>query len=168
MPPVGVFYIEWDISAMSQRNPQNTVRASRTQINQSICTRDFSSLPAWRSFGTFAAYGVPREYTDQAAYMLSLIFVFAGRTCFFPKFLAHLNRKLIRWAYCILMVCRPSVVVVRRRPHFQTWISLTPVGQSWLNFMCGITGEGERLHNILGQIGSKLWFPWHQKAPIDL
>ena len=27
---------------------------------------------------------------------------------------------------------------VRRRPHFQTWISLKPVGQSWSNFMCSI------------------------------
>ena len=27
---------------------------------------------------------------------------------------------------------------------------------------------GERLHKVLGQIRSKLWFPWQQKAPIDL
>ena len=48
--------------------------------------------------------------------------------------------------------------------HFFTWISSKPVGQSWSNFMCSITGMGEKaLH-----IGSKLWFPWHQKAPIDL
>ena len=67
------------------------------------------------------------------------------------------------------MVRRPSVVVVvRLRPHFQTWISLKPVGQSWSNFMCSITGVGERLHKVLGQIGSILWFPWQQKAPIDL
>ena len=41
------------------------------------------------------------------------------------------------------MDCRPSVVVCHR-PHFQTWISLKPVGQSWSNFMCSITGVGER------------------------
>ena len=52
--------------------------------------------------------------------------------------------------------------------HFWTWISLRPVGQSWSNFMCSITGVGERLHNVLRQIGSKLWCPWQQKAPIDL
>ena len=80
--------------------------------------------------------------------------------------LAHLSRRLTRWAYSIPMVCRPSVVV--SRPHFQTWISLKPIGQSWSNFMCSITGVGERLHTALGQIGSKLWFPWQQKAPIDL
>ena len=34
--------------------------------------------------------------------------------------------------------------------------------------MCSIIGVGERLHKILGQIGSKLWFPWQQKAPVDL
>ena len=52
--------------------------------------------------------------------------------------------------------------------HFRTWISLRPVGQSWLNFMCSITGGGERLHNVLRQIGSNLWCPWQQKARIDL
>ena len=41
-------------------------------------------------------------------------------------------------------------------------------GQSWSNFMCSITGGGERLHNVLRQIGSKRWCPWQQKAPIDL
>ena len=39
--------------------------------------------------------------------------------------------------------------------HIRTWISLRPVGQSWSNFMCSITGGGERLHNVLRQIGSK-------------
>ena len=34
-------------------------------------------------------------------------------------FLAHLSRRLTRWAYSIAMVRRPSVVV-RRRPHFQS------------------------------------------------
>ena len=52
--------------------------------------------------------------------------------------------------------------------HFRTLISLRPVGQSWSNFMCSITGGGERLHNVLRQIGSKLWWPWQQKASIDL
>ena len=52
--------------------------------------------------------------------------------------------------------------------HFRTWISLKPVGQSWSNFMCSITGGGLRQHNVLRQIGSKLWFPWQQKASIDL
>ena len=52
--------------------------------------------------------------------------------------------------------------------HFRTWISLKPVGQPWLNLMCSITGVGERLHKVLGQIGAKLWCPWQQKAPIDL
>ena len=87
-------------------------------------------------------------------------------------FLAHLSRRLTRWAYSIPMVRRPSVFhlswSVRRRPRFQTWISLKPVGQSWSNFMCSITGVGERLHNVLRQIGSRLWCPWQQKAPIDL
>ena len=40
--------------------------------------------------------------------------------------------------------------------HFQNWISLRPVGQSWPNFICSITGVRERLYNVLRQIGSKL------------
>ena len=40
--------------------------------------------------------------------------------------------------------------------------------QSWSNFMCSITEVWGRLHKVLGQIGSKLWFPWHRKAPTDL
>ena len=72
--------------------------------------------------------------------------------------LAHLSRRLTRWAYSIPMVRR-------RRPHFQIWISRS---QFWSNFMCNITGMGERLHKVLEQSGSKLWFPWQQKAPIDL
>ena len=72
--------------------------------------------------------------------------------------LAHLSRRLTRWAYSIPMVRRPSVDR-RRRPHFQTSISLKPVGQSWSNFICSITVVGERLRKVFGQIGSKLWFP---------
>ena len=29
-------------------------------------------------------------------------------------------------------------------------------------------GWGERLQKVFGQIGSKVWFPWQQKAPIGL
>ena len=32
--------------------------------------------------------------------------------------------------------------------------------------MCSITGVGEGCLRFLGQIGSKLWFPWQQKAPL--
>ena len=30
-------------------------------------------------------------------------------------------------------------------------------------YMCSITGVGERLQKVLGQIGSKPWFPWQRK-----
>ena len=49
--------------------------------------------------------------------------------------------------------------------HFQTWISLRPVGQSWSNVMCSITGGGERLHNVLRQTGSKLWMSMATESP---
>ena len=79
--------------------------------------------------------------------------------------LAHLSRRLTRWAYSIPMVRRPSVVV-RRRPHFQTWISLKPVGQSWSNFMCSITGVGERLHKVLGRLAQNSRFHGNRKPPL--
>ena len=75
--------------------------------------------------------------------------------------------KAQRWAFSIPMVRRPSVVR-RRRPQFQTWISLHPVGWSQWNFIRSIIGMGERLQEVLDQIGSKLWFPWQQIAPIGL
>ena len=43
---------------------------------------------------------------------------------------------------------------VTKISHFWTWISLKPVGQSWSNFVCSSIGVGERLHKVLGQIGS--------------
>ena len=65
---------------------------------------------------------------------------------------------------CVYCTC-PWVTKIS---HFWTWIPLKPVNLSWSNFMCSIIGVGERLHKVLGQIGSKLWFPWQQKAPVDL
>ena len=55
---------------------------------------------------------------------------------------------------------------VTKISDFWTWISLKPVGQSWSNFMRSIIVVGERLHKVLDWI--KTWFPWQQKAPIDL
>ena len=90
-------------------------------------------------------------------------------------FLAHLSRRLTRWAYSIAMVRRPSVVVVRRpssvvvvvhtfKPVY-LWSQLANLDQ----ILCVVSLEwGKRLHKVLGQIRSKLWFPWQQKAPIDL
>ena len=46
---------------------------------------------------------------------------------------------------------------------FKLFISLRPVGQSWPNFMCSITGGGERLHNVLRQIGSNSGFHGNRK-----
>ena len=57
-------------------------------------------------------------------------------------FLAHLSRRLTRWAYsipvdpaCVRACVRPSF-----RKHFQTWISLRPDGQLPSNFIWSITG----------------------------
>ena len=84
---------------------------------------------------------------------------------FWLIFLAHLSRRLTRWAYSIAIVRRPSVVVVVHtfKPVY-LWSQLANLDQ----ILCSITGVGERLHKVLGQIRSKLWFPWQQKAPIEL
>ena len=58
--------------------------------------------------------------------------------------LAHLSRRLTRWAYRMELEpasVRPCVCVCVR-PHFQTWISLRPAGGSQLNFIWSITGGG--------------------------
>ena len=57
---------------------------------------------------------------------------------------------------------------VMKISHFWTWIPLKPVNLSWSNFMCSIIGVGERLHKVLGQIVSELWFPRQQKASVDI
>ena len=54
-------------------------------------------------------------------------------------FLAYLRQRLTRWAYSKYS---NGLLSVRGCPHFQTWISLRPVGQSWSNFICSISGVG--------------------------
>ena len=84
----------------------------------------------------------------------------------------QLYRAKVKFIYLFVgspkpMVRRPSVLsVVRRRPHFQTWISLKSVCQSWSNFMCSITGVGERLHKILGRLDQNSGFYDNRKPPL--
>ena len=69
--------------------------------------------------------------------------------------------KPVFLAYRIPMVCQSSSTP----SNLNACISEA----SWpilIKFMCSITGMGERLHKVLGQIGSKLSFPWQQKPPL--
>ena len=50
--------------------------------------------------------------------------------------------------------------------HFRTWISLRPVGKSWSNFMCSITGVGERLHKVLGRLDQNSGFHGNRKPSL--
>ena len=62
-------------------------------------------------------------------------------------FVAHLSRRLTRWAY--------SIPMVRRRPSLSSLDQILYVASlGWFK--------------RLGQIRSKLWFRWQYKAPIDL
>ena len=81
-------------------------------------------------------------------------------------FLAHRSQRRTKWAYSIPLVRRPSIVVRRRRPHFQTWISLKPVGQSWSNFMCSITGVGEGCIRFWGRLDQNSGFHGNRKPPL--
>ena len=79
--------------------------------------------------------------------------IFFVSLSFIPTlFLAHLSRRLTRWAYRMGLEpasVRPSVRPCVRpcvRPHFQTWISPRPAGRLQPNFIWSIVGVGERLH----------------------
>ena len=54
-------------------------------------------------------------------------------------FLAHLSRRLTRWAY--RMGLEPAFVRPSVRPHFQTWLSLRPAGRLQSNFVWSIIGS---------------------------
>ena len=66
------------------------------------------------------------------------------------------------------MVVKPSCPRASVLPHFQQQISPQLVSQLQSNFIRSIIGVGERLRKVLGQVGSELWFPWQQIAPIGL
>ena len=85
---------------------------------------------------------------------------------FCTRFLAQMSQRLTRWAYSIPMVRRPSVVVVRRCPHFQTGIFLKPVGQSWSKFMCSITGWGKGCIRFWGRLDQNSGFHGNRKLPL--
>ena len=99
---------------------------------------------------------------DQTTYYgVSCPWVF--KTSNISTFLAHLSRRLTRWAYSIPMVRRPSV---RRRPHFQTWISLKPIGQCWSNYMCTSLGWGKGCIWFLGRLDQNCGFHGNRKPPL--
>ena len=82
---------------------------------------------------------------------LHVLTCFNGAKCWFLAWYG--SRAIVRASVC---------------PHFQQQISPQLVSQLQSNFIRSIIGEGERLHKVLGQVGSELWFPWQHKAPIGL
>ena len=70
----------------------------------------------------------------------------------------------------------PRVPLVNCRQFMYLVISLGFEGRIWDLIVsvpdhCSsfyFTGDGERLRKVLRHIGSKLWWPWQQKDPIDL
>ena len=50
--------------------------------------------------------------------------------------------------------------------HFRTWISLRPVGQSWSNFMCSITGVGKGCIMFWGWLVQNTGVHGNRKPPL--
>ena len=50
--------------------------------------------------------------------------------------------------------------------HFRTWISLRPVGQSWSNFICCITGVGKGCIMFWGWLDKKSGVHGNRKPPL--
>ena len=90
-----------------------------------------------------------------------------GKLRFYPVYNIHYSPTLKKWGLYWICLVLPDSVVLSFCQNFsdETWISLRPVCQSWSNFIWSIIRVGERLHKVLEQIGSNLWFPWPQKAP---
>ena len=82
---------------MSQRMTKPTkwhVRPAKTQISlgiRPVCSE--SSLSAWWKLESLATHWVQSENFDQTGRMPRLIWVFAGRTCYFVGF-------VVRWLKC--------------------------------------------------------------------
>ena len=93
-------------------------------------------------------------------YSLSVCLVSVGL-----GFLAHLSQRLTRWAYSIPMVRRPSVVVVRR-PHFQTWISLNPSANLYQILCVASLGWGKGCIRFWGRLDQNPGFHGNRKPPL--
>ena len=50
--------------------------------------------------------------------------------------------------------------------HFRTWISLKPVGQSWSNLMCNITGVGKGCIMFWGRLDQNSGVHGNRKPPL--
>ena len=50
--------------------------------------------------------------------------------------------------------------------YFRTWISLRPVGQSWSNFMCSITGKGKGCIMFWGRLDQNSGVHGNRKPPL--
>ena len=79
------------------------------------------------------------------------------------QFLAHLSRRLIRWAYSIAMVCRPSVVVHTFKPVY-LWSQLANLDQ----ILCVASLEwGKGCIRFWGRLDQNSGFHGNRKPPLS-
>ena len=93
---------------------------------------------------------------------------------YLTHFLAHLSRRLTRWAYSIAMVRRPSIVVCRCPSSVVVVVHTFKPVYLWSQqanldkILCVASLEwGKGCIRFWGRLDQN-WFPWQQKAPIDL
>ena len=90
-------------------------------------------------------------------------FSWVGRSGFFGVFLAHLSRRLTRWAYSIAMVRRPSVVVVHTFKPVYLWSQLANLDQ----ILCVASLEwGKGCIRSWGRLDQNSGFHGNRKPPL--
>ena len=158
-----------------------TVRPAKTQISLGIHpVWPESSLSAWRNIGTLATYWVHSKDSDQTGRMPRLIWVVAGCTVILLvlswgssnfcehyysdtfNLLAHLSRRLTRWAYSIPMVRCPSVVVHTFKLEY-LWRQLANLDQ----IVCVTSlGWGKGCIRFWGRLDQNSGFHGNRKPPL--
>ena len=109
-------------------------------------------MSAWKRFWSINKYGRTAAIFKIAncpllnTVTISLLHLLRDH---WSDFLAHLSRRLARWAYSIPMVRCPSVVVHTFKLEY-LWSQLANLDQI---LYCSITGAGERQHMVF-------WADW--------
>ena len=136
----------------------------KTQIGLSICPvwSESSLCAQWIAKDPSFLHADSEDWSDwrDARADLSLRWVHMS-VCWF---LAHLSRRLTRWAYSIPMVRRPSVVVIVHTFKLEyLWSHLASLDQ--ILYVASL-GLGERLHKVLGRLDQNSGFHGNRKLPL--
>ena len=108
-PAVDILFVSFNryLSHLMTKPTKWHVRPAKTQISLGIrpVWSEFS-LSAWRKLGSSATHWAHIEDSDQTGWMSRLIWVFAGRTCYFVGF-------VMRWLICLSFILSSVAIFVR-------------------------------------------------------